>query len=46
MTSLKTFGAVPSVFGQAATAEDAGMVATAHSPTARGEADFSGFTVN
>ncbi len=30
----------------AAAAEDAGMIATAHSPTAQGEADFSGFTVS
>ena len=29
----------------AATAEDAGMIATAHNPTARGEADFSDFTI-
>ncbi len=29
----------------AATDEDAGMIATAHSPSATGEADFSGFTI-
>jgi hypothetical protein len=27
-------------------AEDAGMAATAHSPGAKGEADFSGFTLS
>jgi hypothetical protein len=30
----------------ATTAEDAGMIATAHSPTARGEADFTNFAVS
>jgi regulation of enolase protein 1 (concanavalin A-like superfamily) len=29
-----------------ATTEDVGMIATAHSPTAQGEADFTGFTVS
>jgi hypothetical protein len=44
-TSWTQVGSAVSPAG-AATTEDAGMIATAHSPTAQGEADFTAFTVS
>jgi hypothetical protein len=44
-TTWTQVGSAVSLAGAAAT-EDAGMIATAHSPTAQGEADFTAFAVS